>query len=217
MIKIKFEFTKIEKRNLIISFIVLSFCFAISTAGTDIHGFFSILPIVMVGAAIGSLMHELGHKFVAMKHDCRAEFELWPLGLLISVVSSFFGVVFATPGVAHIYPEDNDDETNGRIAVAGPMGNITLALTFIVIAALIRPATAHSNIIYLIYLICTVGFSVNSFLAAFNLFPVYSLDGTKVMKWNVVIWIAVFVIAGGMVLMSITIGAENMVQMLLEM
>jgi Zn-dependent protease len=72
----------------------------------------------MIGCAVGSIVHELGHKFTAMKYDCRAEFELWPLGLLIAVASSFFGVVFATPGVAHIYPEDIDDETNGKISIS---------------------------------------------------------------------------------------------------
>jgi Zn-dependent protease len=49
-------------------------------------------------------------------------------------------------------------------------------------------------------------------LAAFNLFPVYSLDGTKVLKWNMGIWILVMAISGIMVLASISIGAESMVQ-----
>lgn len=70
------QFSREEVRNLIIAFIVLSICFAISTVGLDVHGFISCLPIVMVGVAIGGILHELGHKFAAMKHGCRAEFEL---------------------------------------------------------------------------------------------------------------------------------------------
>ena len=209
------EFSRSEIRDLTIAFIVLSFCFAISNVGLDVHGILSILPIVMVGVGIGFLLHELGHKFVAMKHGCQAEFELWPLGLVIAFVTAFLGFVFASPGEAKIYSDHMDDEVNGRISVAGPMANMALALVFLAIAALIYPFKIHSDIFNLIYLISTVGFAVNSFLAAFNLFPIYSLDGTKVLKWNAGVWIAVFAIAAVMLLSSITIGAENMVLMLI--
>ena len=160
-------------------------------------------------------MHELGHKFVAMKYGCLAEFKLWPLGLVIAVVTSFFGFVFASPGSLHISPENLSDEINGKVSIAGPMANIVLALIFLAIAALIYPLKIHSNIFHLIYLISAVGFSVNCFLATFNLFPIYSLDGTKVLKSNVRIWIVAFAIAGIMMFVSIAIGAENAVQLIM--
>ena len=72
-------------------------------------------------------------------------------------------------------------------------------------------------IFQLIYLIGTVGFSVNSFLAAFNLLPFYSLDGIKVLKWNAKNWIIIFAIAVVMLLLSIAIGAENMVKFIVAM
>lgn len=209
------DFTKEELRNLTIAFVVLTFCFGIATAGLNAHGIISILPIVVVSVVIGSLLHELGHKFVAMKYGCQAEFKLWPLGLLVAVVTSFFGFVFASPGSLHISPENLSDEINGKISIAGPMANMVLALIFLAIAALIYPLKIHSNIFHLIYLISTVGFSVNCFLATFNLFPIYSLDGTKVLKWNVGIWIAAIAIAGIMMFVSIAIGAENAVQLIM--
>lgn len=209
------DFTKEELRNLTIAFVVLTFCFGIATAGLNAHGIISILPIVVVSVVIGSLLHELGHKFVAMKYGCQAEFKLWPLGLLIAVITSFFGFVFASPGSLYIGPENLSDEINGKISIAGPMANMVLTLIFLAIAALIYPLKIHSNIFHLIYLISTVGFSVNCFLATFNLFPIYSLDGTKVLKWNVGIWIAAIAIAGIMMFVSIAIGAENAVQLIM--
>lgn len=202
-------------RDLIISFIVLSICFAISIAGIyDVKGFFSVLPIVMFGAGIGMLLHELADKFVAMKYGCHAEFKLWPLGLLIAVVTSFFGVVFASPGQTRIDADNVSDEVNGKISIAGPMANVVLALIFIAIAALIYPFKFHSGIFELVYLICTVGFSVNSFLSTFNLLPIYSLDGTKVLKWSVKIWIIIFAISAIMMLISIiAISPENIVKL----
>ena len=209
------EYTKDEVRDLVIAFIVLIFCFAFATSGFNLHAFISCLPIIIIGVAIGSVLHELGHKFVAMKYGCRSEFKLWPLGLLIVFVSSFFGVVFATPGTVRTYADDLTDELDGKIAVAGPMANMTLALIFIVTAAIIYPLRPYSVIFEWIFLITAIGFSVNSFLAAFNLFPIYSLDGTKVLKWNMGIWILVMAISGIMVLISISIGAENMVKLLI--
>ena len=211
-----YSFTRNEIRDLIIAFIVIAIAFAIATVGLDAYGFISILPIVMVGVGVGFLLHELGHKYVAMKYGYNSEFKAWPLGLVIALATAFIGWVFAAPGVAHIYADNMTDEINGKISIAGPMANMTLALVFIVIAALTYPLTYHFGIFQLIYLICTVGFSVNSFLAAFNLLPFYSLDGIKVLKWNAKIWIIIFSIAAIMLLMSITIGAENLIKFIIE-
>lgn len=210
-----FKFSKRELGDLTIAFVALTICFEIAIAGMNVNGIISSLPIVIVGVVIGSISHELGHKFTAIKYGCDAEFKLWPLGLLLGLVTSFFGFVFASPGSIHIHPEYVSDEVSGRIFIAGPMVNMVLAIILIAIAALIYPLNGHSSFFHLIYLICTIGFSVNSYLATFNLFPIYSLDGTKVLKWNAKIWIVAIVISGIMMLMSITIGAENMVKLFL--
>lgn len=208
-------YTKAEIRDLMIAFVVLSICFAIASVGIyNLKGFISILPIVMVGVGIGIIFRELGQKFVAMKYGCDAEFKLWPIGLLIAFATSFLGFVFAMPGEIKTSAGNITGEINGKIGIAGPMANMALALIFIAIAALAYPLKFALGIFELIFLICTVGFSVNSFLAAFNLLPLYSLDGIKVMKWNARIWIVAFAIAVIMMLISIAIGAENMVMLL---
>lgn len=212
-----YNFTKNEIRDLIIAFVVLSFCFAISNVGLDLKGIISLMPIVMVGVGMGFILHELGHKYMSVKHGYRAEFELWPLGLVIAFVTAFLGFVFAAPGSVKTYADEMTDEINGKITLAGPMANIGLAILFILIAALIYPFSTHLELFRLMYLICTVGFSVNAFLATFNLLPFYSLDGTKVMKWSVGVWITAFAIAAIMMLMSMTIGAENMVGLIIGM
>ena len=204
------RFTKNEIRDLIIAFVVLSFCFAISIVGLDAHGILSILPIVMIGVASGGLSHETGHKLVAMKYGHDAEFKLWPIGLLIAFATSFIGMVIALPGEAKVNGDDLSDEMKGKIAIAGPMTNMGLALIFAAIAALMSPLKLHSNVFNLIFFTGLVGFSVNCFLATFNLMPFYTLDGTKVMKWSAKIWIVIFALAVIMMLISIYIGPENM-------
>lgn len=210
------KFTKNEIIDLIIAFIVLTIAFSISTVGIDVNAFISILPITMVGVSLGFLFRELGHKFVAMKYGYSAEFKVWSIGLIIAIITAFIGMVFAAHGEIKVYSEKLSDEIIGRIAVAGPMANMALALIFLVIAALTRPLKPHSIIFELMFLISGVGYSVNSFLAAFNLMPFYTLDGIKVMKWNVGVWVIVFALAVIMMLLSITIGVENMVQFIID-
>lgn len=206
------KYSNVEKRDLVIAFILLIICFSLATAGFNLKGILSSLPIIIISVAIGSLSHELGHKWVALKYGYHAEFTLWPLGMLIAFVTSLFGVVFASPGTVRISDEDVPDEINGRIFIAGPMANIALALMFGIISILISPLKGYSEVLYFIFLISIVGVSVNSFLATFNLFPIYSLDGTKVLKWNVWMWLAAIAIAGILLLISISIGPENMVK-----
>ena len=210
------NYTKSELRDLIIAFIIITIAFTISNVGLDTHAFISILPIIMVGVGLGFIFRELGQKFIAMKYGYQAEFKAWPIGLLIAIVSSFFGLVFAFPGEVKVYADNLSDEIIGRIAVAGPMANMVLALISLVIAVLTSPLKSQSIILELIFLIFGVAYSVNSFLAAFNLLPFYTLDGIKVMKWNVGVWIVVFVFAAFMMLLSITIGVENMVRLILD-
>ncbi len=36
---------------------------------------------------------------------------------------------------------------------------------------------------------------LNAFLAVFNLLPIPPLDGSKIMPWNLTLWISVFAVA----------------------
>ena len=210
-----FKFTTSEVRDLFIAFVVISLCFAIVNAGRDVNAILSILPIVMVGVGAGFILHELGHKFVSMKYGYWAEFKLWPQGLIFALVTSFFGFVFAAPGAVYTYANYMTDEINGKISIAGPIVNIILALVFLAIATVIYPSAFYSETSALIFIICAVGYSINSFLAVFNLLPIGNLDGSKVMRWNFGIWVITIAVAGILTLMSMTIGVENIVRLII--
>ena len=212
-----FKFTASEVRDLIIAFIVISLCFAIVNGGRNPDAVLSILPIVMVGVGAGFILHELGHKFVSMKYGYWVEFKLWPQGLIFALITSFFGFVFAAPGAVYTYANYMTDEINGKISIAGPIVNIVLALVFLAIATAVYPTALYSETYALVFIICAVGYSINSFLAVFNLLPIGNLDGSKVLTWNFGIWIITIAIAGILTLLSMTMGVQNIVRLIIGM
>ena len=211
-----FKFTSSEVRDLIIAFFVISLCFAILYAGRNASGIITMLPIVMVGVGLGFILHELGHKFVSMKYGYWAEFKLWPQGLIFALLSSFFGFVFAAPGAVYTYANYMTEEINGKISIAGPIVNIILALLFLAVATMVYPSV-YSTTSALIFIVCSLGYSINSFLALFNLIPIGNLDGSKVLTWNFGIWIVTIAVAGILTVASRTIGVENIARMILGM
>ena len=209
------KFTSNEVRDLLIAFFFISLCFAILYARRDTNALIQILPIVMVGVGLGFILHELGHKFVSMKYGYWAEFKLWPQGLLFALITSFFGFVFAAPGAVYTYANYITDEINGKISIAGPIVNIILAIIFLIIASLIYTSAFSSETLRIVFTVCVLGYSINSYLAVFNLLPIGNLDGSKVFNWNIGIWVVTIGVAGIMTYLSMTIGVENMVRIII--
>ena len=189
-----FKFTGKEIRDLIISFIVIALGFTILYSHGDYSHVTLIFPVVMIGVGAGFIFHELGHKFVAMHYGYYAEYELWPTGLLIALVSSFFGFIFAAPGAVVIYRNGMEEKTNGLISIAGPLVNIALGFIFFLILISLGDFV-YTDTGAIVYLICMLGTRINFFLAAFNLLPIPPLDGSKVMAWSLPIWLITFAVA----------------------
>ena len=175
-----------------------------------------IFPIVMIGLGLGFVFHELGHKFTSMHYGYWAEFKLWPAGLILALISSFFGFVFAAPGAVYTYAGSNlDEKTNGVISLAGPAVNVVLALIFLFVGASIYAPAHYNATMQFIFIVCCLGFSTNSYLAVFNLVPIWNLDGSKVLRWNVIVWLVAIAIAGIMTYLSMTVGAESLIRLML--
>ena len=180
-----FRFTGKEIRDLIISFIVIALGFSILYSNRDFNQILFYFPIVAVGVGAGFIFHELGHKFAAMHYGYWAEYQLWPTGLVIALLSSFFGFIFAAPGAVYIYSQGMEESENGLVSLAGPVVNIVLGLIFLAILSIVN---INNYTDYIIALVCLLGTRINFFLAAFNLLPIPPLDGSKVLSWSVPVW-----------------------------
>lgn len=139
--------------------------------------FFLIISGITVG--FGFLFHEMGHKFVAQRYGCFAEFRSFDFMLVLAFfMALIFGIVFAAPGAVMIRGYVNN-ERNGKISVAGPLVNLLLAVGFLF---MIPFSSGFINTL------ASVGFFINSFLALFNLIPFGNFDGAKVYRWSKSVW-----------------------------
>ena len=174
----KFTTSNIELTDLLKAWIAVSVAFALVLGGFS-NEFFPSLLISLIVVGTGFLLHELGHKIVAQKYNYFAEFRSFDEMLLLAVIMSFFGFVFAAPGAVMIGSKTIREDHNGRISLAGPLINIFLALLFLIIFY-----TTHG----FVNTIANYGLRINSWLCLFNLIPVWQFDGAKIWRWNKLAW-----------------------------
>lgn len=174
------RFSKGEVRDILISMVVIAGVFAYVFSGRNLQVALILLPATLVTVGLGFVLHEIAHKLMAIRYGFWAEYRLWLEGLVLALVTSYFGFVFAAPGAVYIHGNYIDRDVNGKISIAGPLTNIMLALIFLM-ASSVLPSPFRD--------VAVLGYAVNSFLALFNLIPIAVLDGAKVFRWNPLIWL----------------------------
>ena len=164
-----------EIRDLIKAWIAISIAFAIVMRGFANLSFYQAFIVAAITVGTGFLLHELGHKLVAQRYGCFAEFRSFDQMLLLAVLMSFFGFIFAAPGAVMIIGPVGV-RRNGKISAAGPIVNLVLSVAFLWVL-LMQPEG-------ILGIIAFYGFLINSWLALFNMLPFWNFDGKKVLRWN---------------------------------
>lgn len=177
--------SKTELKQISIAWLAISFAFA-NILGIGYNFLFTFI-IAAVTVGTGFLFHELGHKLVAQKYGCFAEFRAFYNMLLFAVFLSFFGFVFAAPGAVMIAGHPSRKQ-NGLISLAGPLVNLVFAyIFFMLLVASIFVMQSQFLITLFSY-----GFLINTWLAVFNMLPFGNFDGKKIKNWNPKIYWTVF-------------------------
>jgi Zn-dependent protease len=194
-----------EEFDLFIAWIAISLAFAIIfLRDTDTGRVDPVVALVFLGISlftvgIGFILHEMAHKFTAIKYGFWAEFRKDNMMLVVAVaLAALVGVVFAAPGATVIYDINGrgiSREQNGKISVAGPIVNLVLCIPFA--ALLIYGGTGS-----IVTMIGMIGFQVNAMIATFNMLPVSVLDGKKVFAWNKAVFAIMILAAFGALLAS---------------
>ncbi|MBN1543894.1 metalloprotease [Candidatus Woesearchaeota archaeon] len=157
------------------AWIILGLAFAIVMNGFKLNLAFLIAFIIsLMTIGIGFLFHELAHKFMAQRYGCFAEFRSFDKMLILALIFSFFGFIFAAPGAVMIRGQLTRRQ-NGTISAAGPGMNILVSLLFL-------PLAFSGMGIW--QAIGRYGFIINAWLALFNMIPFAMFDGRKIWDWS---------------------------------
>jgi Zn-dependent protease len=200
--------TRREEFDLFIAWIAISLAFAIiflrDTGRADPVIALLFLGISLFTVGIGFILHEMAHKFTAIKYGFWAEFRKDNTMLVVAVaLAALVGVVFAAPGATVIYDTNGrgiSREQNGKISVAGPIVNLVLCIPFA--ALLVYGGGGISVTGNIVTMIGMIGLQVNAMIAAFNMLPVSVLDGKKVLAWNKAVFVIIILAAFGALLAS---------------
>ena len=186
-----------ERRDLLIAWLAISIAFTLIyiRGGVDPIGlvFYFAMSLVTVGVAF--VLHELAHKFAAMRYGYWAEFKKDNQMLLVAVVmAALVQVVFAVPGATYINGNPTRTE-NGRISAAGPITNLLLCIPFAALMLLSGGGFLSE--------VGSIGLRINAMIAAFNMLPISVLDGRKVLSWNPVIFAVLMIASLGLLVWSL--------------
>lgn len=143
----------------------------------------------------GFVLHEMGHKFAAMRRGYIAHFKIWTWGIVLALITAAVSqgqFIFGAPGAVYIAPatgaltygsyaisrQRSGERDNAVISAAGPGINLACSLFFFLLL-LALPAGGFLTTV------ATYGFILNVGLGSFNMLPVPPLDGYKIFKGNI--------------------------------
>jgi Zn-dependent protease len=185
-----------ELREIILAEVALVIAFALAFSGGiagAVHNqslFLSYIPIAFVAVTLNFVLHEMMHKFTAQRYGAIAGFKTSPIGLALTLVTGMLGTLFGLPGATYIYVHSFTKRENGIVSLAGPATNIVVFAIFFALLVGLNPSPTS----YL-YTAITFTISISLVLAAFNMLPITPLDGSKVLAWNLPLYI---VVTGGL-------------------
>jgi len=198
------QFSRREILSILVAWIVLSVAVSYKYVLGFIGGNASDLQIVAaasIATATGFILHEMGHKFVALRRGYVAHFQIWAWGIALTLVTAIISggnFLFGAPGAVYIAPaaamtaygyystkqqEADPERENMLISAAGPGVNLAFAVFFLIVYELTSS--------YVVGLISYLGLELNVGLGTFNMLPIPPLDGSKIFRKNIGVALAI--------------------------
>ena len=194
-----------EVPQILIAWIVLTLALSVADIEGLLQGTGGSLDDIaaaLVATATGFILHEMGHKFVAMRRGYVAHFRVWAWGIALALVTALASqgqFLFGAPGAVYIAPaagalsygayasnQRSVRKDNALISAAGPGTNLAFALSFFFLTLVLPIDSFWSTV-------TTYGFVLNVGLGSFNMLPIPPLDGYKIFRGSVVLGLLIAV------------------------
>ncbi len=196
------QFSAGELRSIIIAWVVLSLALSI----TAVEGLaknssdFEYVLAAFIATFTAFVLHEMGHKFAAIRRGYVAHFQVWTWGIALTLITALVfqgSFLFGAPGAVYIAPsvaasaygyyssrQNSPKRDTMLISAAGPGVNLAFTLFFLGVF-LFTPFNGFTT------LVAIRGFGLNVGLGAFNMLPVPPIDGYKIFKGNILIGLGI--------------------------
>jgi|SRR3989344_1066788 len=133
------------------------------------------IKFAMLVTAPAIILHELGHKFVGLALGYESMFHIWVPGLLLGIFLRLIGSPFLILAPGYVSVNPNLPMELSMIAFAGPLVNLLLFMTAILVLKLKRRLKRKE------FLFWHLTKMINIWLFIFNMIPIPPLDGSKVL------------------------------------
>ncbi len=188
------KFITAEVKDIVIAVAALTAAFTIlfMFSGSSIFGGSMALIALFSFASVltAFLLHELAHRFTARRFGGIAFFKLWLPGVLLVIFTSFLRFLIAAPGAVNIGGIFRKDQI-GKTALAGPLTNLVIGGTLYGVLFFAPAAFLPNDLAQGIFLVS----GINLWFGLFNLIPLPPLDGEKIFRWSIEVYIAMVVAA----------------------
>lgn len=208
-----YDHTGEEIQEIIISSLALSIAFTVALFGNETPIGFIMSPaflyhfILVAPLVISSIVaKEMAQKGTARAFESHVRYEMWSPGIVISVMSSFLGIVVAAVSGVKVMTEyaeryarwrvELNPKNMGIVASIGPLMSISLAMACLMLSPL-SPVVLGENIL-------TLGAEINAYIVLFSLVPTSPLDGDKILRWSIGLWF--FMIMMGLAVLGLIMG-----------
>jgi len=172
------KFDKIEIRDIVIASVFMGFAFSLFNVNLFVYYFFLAVIFVFVKIFVA--------KLVAERYNAKSYFKVWPAGLVITAVLSFFKLPVMLVGTTetHGYKFGRWKFRQSRLNVKD-----IAVVSFVSLVAVMVLSAAF----YLLNIRWAAVFG--SWFLLSSLIPVKNFDGEKMIKWDPGVWVTMVILS----------------------